>query len=147
MHLRTRLGTAIGAGALLATAFAGTPAHAAGAGDVRPMGGCAAGIICGTIFNNTTHNVKVCLAWDTQGRPSHDQAYQYYGKCKKGKVAYAQPHSIYGEPQHKDVDAFYIPKGTTYWGAYSGIPKKWTHTGNGWWKFSDATDVHIDWTS
>ncbi|GAA0343034.1 hypothetical protein GCM10010151_35800 [Actinoallomurus spadix] len=26
--------------------------------------------------------------------------------------------------QRKDVDAIYIPSGTTYWGAYSGTPKE-----------------------
>ncbi|MFJ3695104.1 hypothetical protein ACIPW9_13445 [Streptomyces sp. NPDC090052] len=140
MHLRTRLGTVIGAGTLLTTALVSTPAHAAPT-DVHPMGGCWAGAVCGTIFNNTTHNVKVCLNWNSAGT---DQAYQPKAHC--ASVAYAKPHSVYGAPQHKDIDAFYIPSGTAYYGAYSGIPKKWTHTRSGWWKFSDATDVHIDWT-
>ncbi|MET8947135.1 hypothetical protein ABZX30_27110 [Streptomyces sp. NPDC004542] len=142
MHLRTRLGTAIGAGALFATALAVTPAHAADSGDVHLMGGCRAGIVCGTVFNNTTHKVKVCLDWNA---PGSDQSYQSEDHC--ASVAYAKPHSIYGAPQLVDIDAIYIPSGTSYWGAYSGIPKKWTHTGSGWWKFSNATDVHIDWTS
>ncbi|MEV6823813.1 hypothetical protein [Amycolatopsis sp. NPDC051102] len=133
------------AGALAVMALGATAAEAAPAAPgqvMRPMGGCRAGIVCGTIFNNTTHNVEVCLAWNGTGG---DQAYQTSGSCSS--VAYASPHSVYGAPQLVDVDAFYIPAGTSYYGAYSGIPKKWTHTGNGWWKFSNATDVHVDWTS
>lgn len=141
MHLRTRLGTVIGAGALLTTALAIAPAHASAA-DAHPMGGCRLGIVCGTIYNNTTHNVKVCLNWNAAGT---DQAYQPADHC--ASVAYAKPHSVYGAPQLKDIDAFYIPSGTVYYGAYRGIPKKWTHTGSGWWKFSNITDVHIDWTA
>ncbi|MCH0564804.1 MULTISPECIES: hypothetical protein [unclassified Streptomyces] len=144
MHLRTTLGTVIGAGALLTTVLASTPAQASPAGQVRPLSGCRFVVICGTLYNNTTHNVKVCLNWVGSGP---DQAYQTSGHCRSDSIAYAKPHSVYGTPQHKDIDAFYIPWGTVYWGAYSGIPKKWTHTGNGWWKFSSVTDVHIDWTS
>lgn len=63
------------------------------------------------------------------------------------QFGYAAAHSIYGAPQNKDIDAFYIPSGTSYYGAYAGIPKKWTHTRSGWWKFANTTDVHIDWTA
>ncbi|MEU5266583.1 hypothetical protein [Amycolatopsis sp. NPDC021455] len=133
------------AGALALVAAGTTTAEAAPVDPgqvIQPMGGCRAGIVCGTIFNNTSHAVKVCLAWHGTGT---DQEYQGSGSC--GQVAYAAPHSVYGTPQLKDVDAFYIPAGTSYYGVYSGIPKKWTHTKSGWWKFGNTTDVHIDWTS
>ncbi|GAA4602826.1 hypothetical protein GCM10023195_09010 [Actinoallomurus liliacearum] len=143
MHLGTKIGSVVGAGALGVAVLAATARPAsAGTDDVHPMSGCRLGIICGTVYNNTTHNVEVCLAWNGNGS---DQAYQTSGKCDS--IAYAAPHSVYGTPQLKDVDAIYIPSGTTYYGAYSGIPKEWTHTGNGWWKFASTVDVHIDWTS
>jgi hypothetical protein len=142
MSKRTRLLGTAGAAAALATAALTAAPQSASADEVRPLGGCTLGIICGTVYNNTTQSVKVCLNWNASGT---DQAYQPADHC--AKVAYAQPHSVYGTPQLVDIDAFYIPSGTTYYGAYSGIPKSWTHTGSGWWKFASSVDVHIDWTA
>lgn len=112
---------------------------AAPAGEAQPFGGCRLVVICGTVFNNTPYYVEVCMNWTASGT---DQDYQPAEHC--GSYASVSPFSVYGAPQLVDVDAFYIPSGDTYWGAYAGIPKEWTHTRSGWWKFSNTTDVHID---
>ncbi|MFD1659017.1 hypothetical protein ACFSL4_12550 [Streptomyces caeni] len=141
MHLRTRAGTALGAAVLLVAALAAAPGHLPALG-AHPRGGCRFKVLCGTVQNNTTRSLKICLSWDFRGA---DQAYQPEDHC--GSVAYIRPYAVYGVPQLKDVDAFYIPNGTAYYGLYSGIPKRWTHTGSGWWKFGDSTSVQIDWTA
>lgn len=141
MHLRTRVGTALGAVVLLVLAHAGASGHLS-AIDAHPRGSCRFRILCGTVHNNTTHSLKICLSWDRRGA---DQAYQPEDHC--GSVAYVRPHAVYGVPQLRDVDAFYIPTGTAYYGLYGGIPERWTHIGSGWWKFGDSTNVQIEWTS
>ncbi|MEU9478015.1 hypothetical protein [Streptomyces sp. NPDC048191] len=143
MRLSAKIGTAVGAGVLAAGGLVGG-AGTASAGEMTPMGGCI-GNVCGTIYNHTNTHIAVCLNWSGGGR---DQDYQTHG-CRPAQVAYAKPHSVYGAPQHRDIDAFYIAPGTSYSGwyacAHTGVTyKTWHHIRTGWWKFSTDCIVKIN---
>lgn len=101
--------------------------------------------MCGTIRNNTNRYVKVCLAWAASGT---DQAYQPGAHCARGKAGYVRPHSTYGG-HGVDIDAFYIPQGTTYSGSWhhflGGSHRvRWAHIQSGRWKFATDVTVVID---
>ena len=147
MHLRSKLLAVLSAGAVIVAALTAT-AESASAGEIHPMGGCFAHLVCGTIANGTSDYVKVCKDWHGSGP---EWQYQPEGDGLCAESDYASPHSAYGQPQWVDIDAFYIPSGTSYDGFYIGGARlgtehmEWTHTQSGWWKFSDLTTVHIDW--
>ena len=109
--------------------------------------GCPTGG-CGTIDNITGTHIAVCLDW--VGKGQGDNHYQYTSKrnyCRK--VAYIKPHTTWGWPQGTDIDAFYIARGTRYYGGIScwlhpDHPyATWTHSRSGWWKFSGDCEEDI----